>query len=97
MEDQHVPAASPEEPEEPADDAVQRRLDEQLNTIGIFGISELADRWGVSKQRADEIASTRLGPPWRVLKMGRIWNKKQVAAFEKMWVRKSGHHIDPWN
>jgi hypothetical protein len=92
MEDQHAPAASPEEIIE-AD--VQRRLDELLNTIGVFGISELASRWGVSKQRADEIASTRLGAPWRVLAMGRIWNKKQVSAFEKTWVRKSGKHINP--
>lgn len=92
MEDQHAPAASPEETPE---DDVQRRLDELLNTIGVFGISELASRWGVSKQRADEIASTRLGEPWRVLAMGRIWNKKQVSAFEKTWVRKSGKHIEP--
>lgn len=93
MEDQPVPAATGEDTPE---DDVQRRLDEQLNTLGVFGISELAERWGVSKQRADEIASTRLGEPWRILKMGRIWNKKQVAAFEKTWVRKSGHHITPW-
>lgn len=93
MEDQHVPAATGEDT---AEDDVQRRLDEQLNTLGVFGISELAERWGVSKQRADEIASQRLGPPWRTLKMGRIWNKKQVSAFEKTWVRKSGHHINTW-
>jgi hypothetical protein len=92
MEDQHAPAASPEKITE-AD--VQRRLDDLLNNIGVFGISELASRWGVSKQRADEIASTRLGEPWRVLAMGRIWNKKQVSAFEKTWVRKSGQHIHP--
>lgn len=91
MEDQHVPVVTGLE------DQIEQRLDEQLNTIGIFGISELAERWGVSKQRADEIASTRLGPPWRVLKMGRIWNKKQVADFEKTWVRKSGRHVGTWN
>jgi len=94
MDDQHAPAASPEQPGE--EDIVQGRLDELLSTLGVFGISELAQRWEVSKQRADEIASTRLGPPWRVLAMGRIWNKRQVSAFEKTWVRKSGQHIVPW-
>jgi hypothetical protein len=92
MEDQHAPAASPEKTTETD---IQGRLDELLNTIAIFGIAELAERWKVSKQRADEIASTRLGEPWRVLAMGRIWNKKQVSAFERTWVRKSGQHIHP--
>jgi hypothetical protein len=62
--------------------------------LTLYGISELAERWGVSKQRADEIATKRLPKPM-VLKMGRIWTEPQVKNFEKGWVRKTGRHVSP--
>jgi uncharacterized small protein (DUF1192 family) len=93
MDDQHVPAVSPKDAVEAE---IQRRLDRQLDNLVVFGVAELSERWGVSKQRVDEIASTRLGKPWRRLAMGRIWHKKQITEFEKTWVRKSGRHVTGW-
>lgn len=66
--------------------------DNPLDTITLYGISELAERWSVSKQRADEIATKRLSTPL-TLKMGRIWTEAQVEEFEKHWVRKTGRHV----
>jgi len=69
-----------------------------MENAKVFGVAELAQRWGVTKQRAEQIASKRLGTPWRTLMMGRLWNEAQVKNFEKKWPRKSGLHIDsPWN
>jgi hypothetical protein len=64
------------------------------DTLTLYGISELAERWGVSKQRADEIATKRLPAPIKLM-MGRIWTEPQVQNFEKTWVRKTGRHILP--
>lgn len=85
-------------PEEQGEALIQERTDKLLGEMKIFGVSELAQRWDVSKQRADEIATKRLGTPWRHLKMGRMWSEAQVKEFEKTWVRKSGHHTElhPW-
>lgn len=70
------------------------QTDTPTDDLKLYGISELADRWKVSKQRADEIASKRLPQPL-TLKMGRIWTELQVENFERGWVRKTGRHIVP--
>lgn len=85
MEDQHAVLDS--------DAQSEALLTERLATMQVFGLTELASRWSVSKQRADEIATKRLGEPWRTLRMGRIWSEKQVTDFEAGWVRKTGRHI----
>jgi hypothetical protein len=77
---------------EQAEDVVLQRVAELLEDMQVFGLAELADRWGVTKQRADELATGRLGQPWRVLRMGRMWTKDQVEDFEAGWVRKTGIH-----
>lgn len=63
----------------------------------LYGVSELAARWGVSRQRADQIvtkqvARSRLGPPAE-LKCGRVWTADQILKFEQHWVRESGKRI----
>lgn len=64
-----------------------------LATVQVLGLSELAKRWGVSKQRVDEITSARC-PHWRKLDCGRIWLMHEVEAFEETWTRKTGVHIE---
>lgn len=71
-----------------------RQTNTSIRDLNLFGIAELAKRWEVSKQRAEEIATLRLGVPYR-LKMGRIWTEDQVKDFEKGWVRRTGRHIIP--
>lgn len=60
----------------------------------ILGLSELAARWHVTKQRVDELTEKRL-PHWRRLKCGRIWLLSEVKRFEETWTRASGIHVTP--
>ncbi len=94
MEDQHAPVLDPTADEQ-LEDLLTERLATALEGLHVYGLSELSERWGVSRQRADEIASKRLGTPWRTLRMGRIWSDEQVTEFEARWVRKTGRHIQP--
>jgi hypothetical protein len=54
-------------------------MDEQ--ELRLYGVAELAERWGVTKQRASELAS-RMDEPFR-LACGRIWTNWQVLAYER--------------
>lgn len=89
MDDQQVRRS----PTEQFEDIIQQRITEAMDSLRVFGVAELAERWGVKKQRADQIASKYLPAPWRTLKMGRTWTEFQVREFEQNWVRKTGVHI----
>lgn len=65
-----------------------------LAAVEIIGVSELARRWGVTKQRVSEITAKRI-PYWRKLDCGRIWLLNDVIEFEKTWTRQTGVHVDP--
>lgn len=65
-----------------------------LGDDDILGLSELAARWNVTKQRVDELTEKRL-PCWRRLKCGRIWRLSDVQRFEETWTRVSGIHVTP--
>lgn len=63
----------------------------------LYGVSELAERWGTSRQRASEITTDqvsrgRLGPP-ADLKCGRVWTARQIREFEEKWPRETGRHL----
>lgn len=64
-----------------------------LSEVQVLGLKELAKRWGVSKQRVDEITAQRI-PHWRKLDCGRIWLLHEVEEFERTWTRRTGVHID---
>lgn len=93
MEDQHVRRP----PTEQFEDIIQQRVSEVLESMEVLGVAELANRWGVKKQRADQIATKYLPKPWRHLAMGRTWTEFQVKEFERTWKRKSGIHVDKNN
>jgi hypothetical protein len=65
-----------------------------LREVQVLGLSELSKRWGVSKQRASEIAEQRC-PHWRKVGCGRIWLLHEVEEFEKTWSRQPSIHITP--
>lgn len=53
--------------------------------VQMLGSSELAERWGITRQRVYQIAENpRLGRP-KQLACGRVWLLSQVVAFEE-WV-----------
>lgn len=63
----------------------------------LYGVTELAVRWGVSRQRAseltyDQVSARRLGPPAE-LRCGRVWTARQIKAFEAKWTRETGVHV----
>jgi hypothetical protein len=63
----------------------------------LYGVSELAERWGISRQRAfqittDQVARGRLGPPAE-LKCGRVWTLRQIQEFEAKRSRETGKHL----
>lgn len=62
-----------------------------LNTVEVLGLSELSKRWGVTKQRVDEITK-RVPHRWK-LDCGRIWLKHDIEEFEKTWTRTAGVHL----
>lgn len=63
----------------------------EAHELELYGIAELAKRWGVKKQRADTLSKRMTAP--KVLACGRIWTGDQVRAFEKTWTRKTGVHV----
>lgn len=89
MEDQHVRRS----PTEQFEDIIQQRITDTLESMQVYGVAELAERWGVKKQRADQIATKYLAEPWRSPKMGRLWTEFQVQEFERDWARQTGVHI----
>ena len=62
-----------------------------LSTVEVIGLAELAERWGVTKQRVDEI-TRRVPHRWK-LNCGRIWLVHEIEAFEKTWTRAAGVHV----
>lgn len=64
-----------------------------LDEVQVLGLSELAKRWKVSKQRVDEITAKRC-PHWRKVDCGRIWLLHKIEEFEATWTRKTGVHLD---
>lgn len=49
-----------------------------------MGVSEIAERLGVSKKRADQIVREKGFPEGRRLKMGTAWSTEDVEA----WIAK---------
>ena len=50
----------------------------------LVGIREIAEMFGVSPQRADQLSNTEKFPaPTVVLASGRIWERKAVEAWAK--------------
>ncbi len=76
------------------DEAAEKRERPALAEDDILGLTELADRWHVTKQRVAELTEKRL-PHWRRLACGRIWRLSDVQEFEKNWTRLSGIHVTP--
>lgn len=74
------------------EDLVQERVEKALKNLKVLGIAELATRWKVTKQRADQLANKSLPEPWRRPAMGRLWTEQQIEDFEKTWKRKTGIH-----
>lgn len=47
----------------------------------MVGVSEIAERLGVSKKRADQIVKEKGFPDGRRLKMGTVWSTPDVEAW----------------
>jgi predicted DNA-binding transcriptional regulator AlpA len=47
----------------------------------VMGVSEIAERLGVSKKRADQIVTQKGFPDGRRLKMGTVWSIDDVEAW----------------
>jgi predicted DNA-binding transcriptional regulator AlpA len=47
----------------------------------VWGVSEIAERLGVSKKRADQIVTQKGFPDGRRLKMGWCWSTEDVEAW----------------
>ena len=57
----------------------------------LMGSHEIAEMFGVSRQRAQQITARRDFPkPYDVLHMGRIWKRKTVET----WAREHGRLAD---
>jgi hypothetical protein len=72
-----------------------RRADQPDDLPGLpklLGISEVAKRLDVSKQRATELARTNrlFPPPLAELASGPVWTAWQIGSFERSWTRKPG-------
>lgn len=63
-----------------------------IDSVNVLGLAELAQRWGISKQRVDEVVTKRL-PPWKRLSCGRLWLEPDIRRFEATWTRRTGVHI----
>lgn len=72
-------------------EAAPRMVD--TDTVEVLGLVELAERWRVTRQRVNQIASSERLPFWRELRCGRIWLLSDVEAFEKGWTRRTGVHV----
>lgn len=58
----------------------------KAHDMELYGIAELAKRWGVTKQGASKVAARMTAP--KVLACGRIWHLDQILAYEKKTGRK---------
>lgn len=60
-------------------------------THHLVGVSEIAELFGVSRQRADRIikGSSDFPDPEAILSAGRIWKRADVEA----WARRTGRTI----
>lgn len=47
----------------------------------VMGVSEIADRLGVTKKRADQIVKEKGFPDGRRLKMGSVWSTEDVEGW----------------
>ena len=54
-----------------------------------MGVSEIAERLGVSKKRADQIVTQKSFPDGRRLKMGTAWSTADVEA----WIARYRPHL----
>ncbi|MGI8753349.1 MAG: helix-turn-helix transcriptional regulator [Acidimicrobiales bacterium] len=55
--------------------------------MDLVGLAEIADLFGVSRQRADQLArQTGFPQPEAVLQGGRIWKREDIEA----WARETG-------
>jgi hypothetical protein len=66
--------------------------DDLPGTPELLGITEVAQRLDVSKQRATELARTnRVFPlPLADLASGPVWTAWQISTFERSWARRPG-------
>jgi len=67
--------------------------DSRMATIAryLMGSHEIADLFGVSRQRAQQITARKDFPkPYDVLHMGKIWKRKAVET----WAREHGRLAD---
>jgi hypothetical protein len=73
-----------------ADDEFTRRL-ELPTLLELVGIAEVALMFGVSRQRASELANQRNFPPPVVkLAAGPVWTAPMIRAFAESWTRRPG-------
>jgi hypothetical protein len=63
----------------------------EAHELELYGVAELAARWGITKQAASKVASRIPGP--KVLACGRIWTGDQIREHEKSWTRRTGVHV----
>lgn len=47
----------------------------------VMGVSEIAERLGVSKKRGDQLVKEKGFPDGRRLKMGTVWSTEDVEAW----------------
>lgn len=71
-----------------SDDRLTRDI-EQPTFPEFVGLSEIAERLGVSKQRVGELRP-RLPKPVTELRSGPIWQWPAIERFVKSWARKPG-------
>ncbi|NJP33706.1 hypothetical protein HCJ94_17380 [Micromonospora sp. HSS6-12] len=60
--------------------------------LDLVGTAEVAQMLGVSTQRAGELARTNpaFPAPVATLKMGPVWTRASIEAFDRGWERRSG-------
>lgn len=54
-----------------------------------MGVSEIADRLGLSKKRADQLVREKGFPDGKKLKMGKVYYRADVEA----WIRQHRPHL----
>jgi hypothetical protein len=59
----------------------------EATELDLYGVAELARRWGISKQGAAKLAKQMTEP--KRLSCGPIWTGDQVAAYEKKHPRRN--------
>jgi hypothetical protein len=54
----------------------------EAHELDLYGVGELAARWGITRQGAAKLARKNLTPP-KELACGPIWTGDQVKAYEE--------------